>query len=413
MLVVLQLVGAPLAPMNVITLVPWDEPKPVPVKVTKDPIGPDVGNRLVILGAATTVKPLALLFTPLANITTSPVVAPGGTVTAMLVAVQDVTLALVPLNLTVPVPWGEPKLFPVTFTAAPTVPVVIDRLVILGVATTVKLFPLLALPDTVTTTFPVVAPMWTVVTMLVVIHAVAMAVIPLNLMVLVPWAEPKLVPVIVTVAPTAPVVIDKPAMPGATVKLFPLLFTPLANTTTFPLVAPGGTVTAMLVAVQVVTLAVVPLKLTVPPPWGEPKLTPVTVTAAPTAPVVIDRLLTLGPATTVKFFPLLAVPETVTTTFPVVAPVRTVVTMVVAVHVVAIAVVLLNLTVLVPWGDPKFVPVTVTDVPTAPVVIDKLVMVGATAAWTFPDENSKRKNARTRLDFQAPRRICVSSEASQ
>jgi hypothetical protein len=77
-----------------------------------------------------------------------------------------------------------------------------------------------------------------------------------------------LVPVIVTAAPTAPVVIDKLVMLGAatTVKLTPLLFTPLANTTTFPVVAPEGTVTAMLVALQLVTLAAVPLNFTVPLP---------------------------------------------------------------------------------------------------------------------------------------------------
>jgi hypothetical protein len=166
---------------------------------------------------------------------------------------------------------------------------------------------------------------------------------------------------------------------ATTVKLFPLLSTPLACTTTFPFVAPVGTVTAMLVALQVVTLAVVPLNLTVPLPWVDPKFVPVTVTAAPTAPVVIERLVMLGVGTTVKLFPLLATFETVTTTLPVVAPLGTVVTMLVLVHVVVVAVVTLNLIVLVPFVEPKFVPVTVTVAPTAPVVIDRLVMEGAAA----------------------------------
>jgi len=76
------------------------------------------------------------------------------------------------------------------------------------------------------------------------------------------------VPVIVTAAPTAPEEIDRLVMLGAgtTVKLLPLLATPLALTTTFPFVAPLGTVTAMLVALQVVTVAVVPLNFTVPLP---------------------------------------------------------------------------------------------------------------------------------------------------
>src|SRR5207253_2985130 len=39
---------------------------------------------------------------------------------------------------------------------------------------------------------------------------------------------------------------------------------------------------------------------------------------------------------------------------------------------------LLNVTVLVPWLAPKFVPVIVTEVPTAPEVGDKLLMLGKT-----------------------------------
>ncbi len=49
-----------------------------------------------------------------------------------------------------------------------------------------------------------------------------------------------------------------------------------------------------------------------------------------------------------KFTPLLALFETVTTTLPVVAPVGTVVAMLVALQLVAVAVVPLNLTVLLP-----------------------------------------------------------------
>jgi hypothetical protein len=61
-------------------------------------------------------------------------------------------------------------------------------------------------------------------------------------------------------------VIDRLLMLGAgtTVKLTPLLFTPLANTVTLPVVAPLGTVTAMLVALQLLTFAAGPLKETVP-----------------------------------------------------------------------------------------------------------------------------------------------------
>jgi hypothetical protein len=87
----------------------------------------------------------------------------------------------------------------------------------------------------------------------------------------------------------------------------------------------------------------------------------------------------LGIEDTVKFTPLLATPPTVTTTFPVVAPVGTDVAMLVAVQAVAVAAVPLNFTVLVPCEDPKFVPVIVTAVPVGPDVVERLVMVGVPA----------------------------------
>jgi hypothetical protein len=412
MLVVLQLVGAALTPPNVIKLLPWDEPKFVPVSVTNAPIGPDIGDRLVMQGAATTVNTFPLLFTPLAYTTTLPVVAPDGTVTAMLVAVQVVTLAVTPLNLTVPLSWDEPKFVPLTVTAAPTVPVPIDRLVMLGAATTVNPFPLLFTPLANTITFPVVAPDGTVTAMLVAVQVVTLAVAPLNLTVPLPCGDPKFIPMTATAAPTAPDVIDWLVMLGVatTVKFTPLLLSPPTSTTTFPIVAPVGTVVTMLVVVQVVTLAVIPLNLTVLARWAEPKLVPVIVTVAPTAPDVIDKLVM--PGATAKLFPLLFTAPATTTTLPLVAVAGTVVTMVVAVHVVAVAVVPLNLILPIPWGEPKFVPVMIKEAPTAPVVIDKLLMVGA-AAWALPEQNSQRKNATTRPTFQAFRRIHASSKDTQ
>jgi hypothetical protein len=80
-----------------------------------------------------------------------------------------------------------------------------------------------------------------------------------------------------------------------------------------------------------------------------PKFVPVIVTAAPTAPEVIERVEMLGAGTTVKAEPLLALFETVTTTFPVVAPVGTKTLMVVDdTQLFTVAVVPLNFTVLVP-----------------------------------------------------------------
>src|SRR3989442_15980242 len=74
--------------------------------------------------------------------------------------------------------------------------------------------------------------------------------------------------------------------------------------------------------------------------------------------------------------PLLATPPTVATTLPVVAPAGTGATMLVAAHVVGVAVVPLKVTVLVPLVAPKFVPVIVTGVPTGPVAGTSLVMLG-------------------------------------
>jgi hypothetical protein len=87
--------------------------------------------------------------------------------------------------------------------------------------------PLLFTPPAVTTTLPVVVPVGTVATIDVAVQLViVVAVVVLNFTV--PWVVPKLVPVIVTEAPTAPVVGDRLVMFGSTVNDDPLLSTPLA-----------------------------------------------------------------------------------------------------------------------------------------------------------------------------------------
>jgi hypothetical protein len=67
------------------------------------PIAPEEGERLVTLGGMT-VNAIALLCTPPTVTTTLPVVAPLGTGTVTLVALQLVGVAGVPLNVTVLVP---------------------------------------------------------------------------------------------------------------------------------------------------------------------------------------------------------------------------------------------------------------------------------------------------------------------
>ena len=79
-----------------------------------------------------------------------PVVAPAGTGTTMLDALQLVGVAVVVLNLIVLVPWLAPNVVPVIVTEVPTAPDVGERLVICGV--TVKVTPLLVPPGVVTVT---------------------------------------------------------------------------------------------------------------------------------------------------------------------------------------------------------------------------------------------------------------------
>jgi hypothetical protein len=202
----------------------------------------------------------------------------------------------------------------------PTGPLVGFSVVMLGVGRTVKLTPLLARPPTVTTTLPVVAPAGTGTTMLVADQLVGVAVVPLNVIVLVPFVAPKFVPVTVTDVPTGPVVGFTVVMLGGTVtvKLTPLLATLFTVTTTLPVVAPAGTGTVILVFDHVVALASVPLNRTVSS--TAPKLVPVIVTTVPTGPLVGLSVVMLGVGRTVKLTPLLARPPTVTTTLPVVAP---------------------------------------------------------------------------------------------
>jgi hypothetical protein len=162
----------------------------------------------------------------------------------------------------------------------------------------------------------------------------------------------------------------------STEKLTPLLAPPAVVTTTLPVPAPDGTGTTILVALQLAGVAVVPLKFTVLPPWVEPKLLPAMVTDVPMVPEVGDRVLMLGGGMTVKLTPLLFWPPTVTTTLPVVAPEGTGAIIFVALQLVGAAPVPLKFTVLLPWVEPKLLPLIVTEAPTAPEVGDRVLMLG-------------------------------------
>jgi hypothetical protein len=168
----------------------------------------------------------------------------------------------------------------------------------------------------------------------------------------------------------------------ATVNGTALLETPATVTIAFPELAPSGTNTTMLFELQHVEqgVAVVPLKATVLDPWVAPRFAPVIVTGVPIGPELGFKLVILGLArgdTTVKLDPLLATPDTVTTTFPVIAPAGTVAKMVVELQSVGVAVTPLNVTTLEPCIDPKFSPVMMTEPPMTPEIGDRDVIAGA------------------------------------
>jgi hypothetical protein len=216
--------------------------------------------------------------------------------------------------------------------------------------------------------------------MLVADHDVGVAEVPLNVTVLPPLVERKLLPLMVTAVATGPLDGDRLVSVGGVVTVYvrALLARPLTVTTTLPVVAPAGTGTTMLLADQVVGVAVAPLKVTVLVPCVEPRLLPLMVTAVATGPLDGDRLVSVGGRVTVYVRALLARPPTVTTTLPVVAPAGTGTTMLLADQVVGVAAVPLNVTVLVPCVEPKLLPLMVTAVATGPLDGDRLVSVGAT-----------------------------------
>ncbi|MBS0537044.1 MAG: hypothetical protein JSR72_23545 [Proteobacteria bacterium] len=87
---------------------------------------------------------------------------------------------------------------------------------------------------------------------------------------------------------------------ATTVKFTPLLVAPFAVTTTFPVVAPTGTLAIMLVAPQLVGVAVTPLNFTVPEPWLAPKFAPIMLTLVPTEALPGEIVEIAGAASTKK-----------------------------------------------------------------------------------------------------------------
>lgn len=274
----------------------------------------------------------------------------------------------------------EVKLSPVRMIAEPTLPAPGVKPVMIG--PTVKLAVLVAEPpEVVTLTLPVVASAGTATVMVVAVEAVGTIGLPLNFTTVAPL---RLVPVIVTTVPGAPtngvklVMVGGPEVVVVTVKVAVDVATVPHTPVTLmvPVVAPVGTVAVMLVADPTVNVALVPLKRT---PVAPVKPVPVMVTLVPTAPLVGEKLVIVGPAVGVKVPALVAVPPAVVTfTVPAVTLAGVTAVMLVAELTVKLAAAtLLNVTAVAPV---KLVPAMATVAPPQPLVGVKLVIVGAATA---------------------------------
>src|SRR5947207_1601382 len=160
------------------------------------------------------------------------------------------------------------------------------------VSPTVKLAALLAVPPGVVTLIgPLVAPAGTVAVIAVAEPTVKLALTLLNSTAVAPL---KLVPLIVTLVPTGPLLGVKLVIVGGlmAVKLAALLAVPSEVVTLIgPLVAPAGTVAVIAVAEPTVKLALVPLNSTALAPV---KLVPLMVTLVPTGPLPGVKLVIVG-----------------------------------------------------------------------------------------------------------------------
>ena len=229
-------------------------------------------------------------------------------------------LAPVPLNCTAVAPM---KFVPLIVTLVPAGPLPGVKLVTVGGFTTVKLLALLAVPPAVVTLIvPLEVPAGTVAVIAVAEFTAKLALVPLNRTAVAPM---KFAPLIVTLAPTGPLVGVKLEIVGGlmTVKLFALLAVPPEVVTLIgPLEAPAGTVAVMAIAEFTAKLALVPLNSTA---VAVVKFVPLIVTLVPTGPLVGVKLEMVGGLMTVKLLALLAVPPAVVTLIgPLEAPAGTV-----------------------------------------------------------------------------------------
>jgi hypothetical protein len=351
----------------------------VPVTITVAPTAPLSGVKAEIVGDPCTLKFDALLIVmPLTVMAIGPVVAPDGTVVVILVDDDAVTIAEIPLKVTELLAGVVLKFVPEIVTVAPTAPLAGVNPVKVGVGDTVKLFALkMVMPFSVKEILPVVAPIGTVVVILVTVEAVTVAATPLKVKMLSSGKVLKFEPLMITVAPTAPFPGLKLAIEGVgeTLKLDPVaIVIPFTVIDIGPETAPAGTLVAILDVVDVLTEANVPLNEI---EGVVMKFVPVIVTAVPTAPLAGLKPVTVGVGNTVKLVALeIVTPLTVTEILPVVAPTGTLAVMLLVVDAVTVADVLLNFTTLLAGVVLKFVPEIMTVALTAPLEGLKPVMVG-------------------------------------
>jgi hypothetical protein len=178
--------------------------------VTTVPTGPDVGEKLVRVGASRTTKGSRLIAVPPEPVTLiGPVVAPAGTVAVIWVGLLTVNVAATPPKRTAET---STKPLPVIVTTVPTGPEVGEKPVTMGVSRTTNGLLLVAVPPGVITLIgPVVAPAGTVAVICVGLLTVNVAGTPPNRT---PVTSKKFEPKMVTEVPTGPEVGVKLEMKG-------------------------------------------------------------------------------------------------------------------------------------------------------------------------------------------------------
>ena len=259
---------------------------------------------------------------------------------------------------------------------------------------------------------PVVAPAGTLAVIRPSFATLKLADVPLNRTLVAPV---KWLPLMVTEVPTTPLDGEKLLIVGAdppvTVKFDALVAVPDGVVTVIlPVVAPVGTLAVIRPSFATLKLADVPLNRTLVAPV---KWSPLMVTDVPTAPLDGEKLLIVGTVlpVTVKFGPLVAVPDAVVTVIlPVVAPAGTDDITWVFETKLNVADVPLNFTPLTPV---KLVPLMVTAVPGAPLDGEKLLIVGMAGHHEIGEAHSdavRRRDAdpaRRRADRHGGRQMLV------